>query len=82
MKVQENQKEKLKEDLIYLRSLSVKYEINILMSGENHFYIFSRYAYKFGEYTTVCYISKKFQSARTFFSFGVFEKNKNFFSSI
>jgi hypothetical protein len=51
---------RLKKDLIYLRNLSVKCEINILMSGESNFYMFSRYAVKFAEYTTACYISKKF----------------------
>ena len=33
---------KLKEDSIYLSSLSVEWEINLLMNGESNFYIFSR----------------------------------------
>ena len=70
---------RLKEDLIYLRSLSVECEISILMSGESNFFIFSRCTDKFTECTTVCCISKELESARKFISFGVFEKKQEEF---
>ena len=68
---------RLKEDSIYLRSLSVECEINILMSGESNFYIFSRCGNKLSEATAVCCISKELESARKFISFGVLEKEEN-----
>ena len=68
---------KLKEDSIYLRSLSVEVEINLLMSGESNFYIFSRCKDKFSENTAVCCISKELESARKFISFGVLEKKED-----
>ena len=46
---------RLKEDLIYLRSLSVECEIDILMSGESNFYIFSRCTDKFMECTNLMF---------------------------
>ena len=64
----------LREDSIFLRSLSVECEINLLMSGESYFYIFSRCSEQFSENTTVCCISKELESARKFISFGVLEK--------
>ena len=67
---------KLKEDSIYLRSLSVEVEINILMSGESSFYIFSRCIDEFTENTAVCSVSKELESARKFVSFGVLEKKE------
>ena len=67
---------KLKEDSIYLRSLSVECEINLLMSGESNFYIFSRCQGQFSENTAVCCISKELESARKFISFGVLEKKE------
>lgn len=67
---------KLKEDSIYLRSLSVEVEINILMSGESSFYIFSRCIDEFTENTVVCSVSKELESARKFVSFGVLEKKE------
>ena len=71
---------RLKEELFYLRSLSVECEIDILMSGESNFFIFSRCTDKFMECTTVCCISKELESARKFISFGVLEKrNEDFF---
>ena len=68
---------RLKEDSIYLRSLSVECEINLLMSGESNFYIFSRCDDKLSEITAVCCISKELESARKFISFGVLEKVEN-----
>ena len=65
---------KLKEDSIYLRSLSIECEINLLMSGESNFYIFSRTQGQLSENTAVCCISKELESARKFISFGVLEK--------
>ena len=70
---------RLKDDSIFLRSLCVECEINLLMSGESNFYIFSRCNDKFSEYTTICCISKELESARKFISFGVFEKNEDDF---
>ena len=67
---------RLKEECIYLRSLSVECEINLLMSGESSFYIFSRCCDKFSDSTTVCCISKELESARKFISFGVLEKKQ------
>ena len=67
---------RLKEDSILLRSLSVECEINLLMSGESSFYIFSRCNDQFSEFTAVCCINKELESARKFISFGVLEKNK------
>ena len=67
----------LKEDSIFLRSLSVECEINLLMSGESYFYIFSRCNDKFSEFTAVCCISKELESARKFISFGVLEKKED-----
>ena len=66
---------KLKEDSIHLRSLSVDCEVNLLMSGESIFYIFSRYNENLSENTAVCCISKELESARKFISFGIVEKN-------
>ena len=65
---------RLKENLIFLRSLSVEIEINLLMSGESYFYIFSRCNDVLTDTTTVCCISKEFESARKYISFGVLEK--------
>ena len=67
---------RLKEECIYLRSLSVECEINLLISGESCFYIFSRCCDKFSDSTTVCCISKELESARKFISFGVLEKKQ------
>ena len=65
---------RLKENSILLRSLSVECEIDLLMSGEINFFIFSRCSEQFSENTTVCCISKELESARKFISFGVLEK--------
>ena len=67
----------LKDDSIHLRSLSVECEINLLMSGESCFYIFSRCNKKLSENTAICCISKELESARKFISYGVLEKNNN-----
>ena len=48
---------KLKEDSIHLRSLSAECEINLLMSGDSSFYIFSRCNAKLSE-NRCDYISK------------------------
>ena len=66
---------KLKEDSIHLRSLSVDCEVNLLMSGESTFFIFSRCNENLSENTAVCCISKELESARKFISFGIVEKN-------
>ena len=68
---------KLKEDTIHLRSLSIECKINLLMSGESSFYIFSRCSEELSGNTAVCCISKELESARKFISFGVLEKNDN-----
>lgn len=47
------------------------------MSGECSFYIFSRCSEKLSENTAVCCISKEFESARKFISYGVLEKKVN-----
>ena len=72
---------KLDENKLNLRSLSVQCEINILMSGESNFYIFSRCNDNFDNKTLVCYISKELESARKFISFAVLEEGNenNFF---
>ena len=72
---------RLKENKLNLRCLSVQCEINILMSGESNFYIFSRCTETFNDQTVVCYISKELESARKFISFAVLEEGNenNFF---
>lgn len=67
---------RLKENSIFLRSLSVEVEIDLLMSGESSFYIFSRCIGEFTETTSVCCVSKELESARKFISFGVLEKKE------
>ena len=68
---------KLKDDSIHLRSLSVECEINILMSGESNFFIFSRCNDKFSENTAICCISKEIESPRKFISFGILQEKEN-----
>ena len=68
---------RLKENKLNLRCLSVQCEINILMSGESNFYIFSRCTETFNDQTVVCYISKELESARKFISFAILEKSED-----
>jgi len=70
---------RLQENKLNLRCLSVQCEINILMSGESNFYIFSRCTENFNNQTVVCYISKELESARKFISFAILEENNNKF---
>ena len=68
---------RLNENIINLRCLSVICEINILMSGESNFFIFSRCTEKLNNQTVVCYISKELESARKFISFAVLEEKND-----
>ena len=70
---------RLQENKLNLRCLSVQCEINILMSGESNFFIFSRCTENFNNQTVVCYISKELESARKFISFAILEENNNKF---
>ena len=67
---------KLTDNVIRLRSLSVQCEINLLMSGESDFYIFTRCNDAFASSCVVCYISKELESARKFVSFAVLEEKE------
>lgn len=62
---------------ISLRTLGVQCEITILMSGESHFYIFSRLDDKFTNQTALCIISKELESARKFVCFSILESNES-----
>ena len=53
--------------------MSLQCEVNILMSGESNFYIFSRCGDAITNTTAVCYISKELESARKFVSFAILE---------
>ena len=66
----------LMENCIYFRSLCVECEINLLMSGESSFYIFSRCQEKFNESTVVCCVSKELESSRKFITFAVLEQKE------
>lgn len=68
---------KLSDNEISLRSLSLQCEINILMSGESNFFIFTRCTDKFSNQTALCYISKELESARKFVSFAILEPKDN-----
>ena len=68
---------RLQENKLNLRCLSVQCEINILMSGESNFYIFSRCTEKFSNQTLVCCISKELESTRKFISFAILEEIEN-----
>lgn len=68
---------KLSDNQISLRSLSLQCEINILMSGESNFFIFTRCTDKFSNQTALCYISKELESARKFVSFAILEPKDN-----
>ena len=70
---------RLQENKLNLRCLSVQCEINILMSGESNFFIFSRCTENFNNQTVVCYISKELESARKFISFAILEETDNKF---
>ena len=73
------------DKIISLRSLSLQCEVNILMSGESNFYIFSRCGDAITNTTSVCYISKELESARKFVSFAILEPkegNKSTWTSL
>ena len=65
---------KLTNNELHLRSLSVQCQINILMSGESEFYIFTRCGEAFSSQTALCYVSKELESARKFVSFAILEE--------
>lgn len=65
---------KLYDNELHLRSLSVQCQINILMSGESEFYIFTRCGETFSAQTALCYVSKELESARKFVSFAILEE--------
>ena len=65
---------KLTDNELHLRSLSVQCQVNILMSGESEFYIFTRCGEAFSAQTALCYVSKELESARKFVSFAILEE--------
>lgn len=65
---------KLTDNELHLRSLSVQCQVNILMSGESEFYIFTRCGEAFSSQTALCYVSKELESARKFVSFAILEE--------